>query len=82
MWIKDCFEECTRWETARVMATAGAESRCNERKVFRTAISTLCSLHGTTWLFRRITRRVETAAASRSTAILRARFSRRLFATK
>jgi hypothetical protein len=43
----------------RVMATAGAESRWRERKVLRTAISTFCSLQGTTWLLRRMTRRVD-----------------------
>ena len=32
--------------TARVMATAGAESRCRDRNVLRMAISTFCSFHG------------------------------------
>ncbi len=81
MWTKDCFEEWTRSETALVRATAGAESRWRERKVLRTAISTFWSLQGTTWLLRRMTRRVDWAAASRSMEILRARLSRRLLAT-
>jgi len=34
MWTKLCFEAWTRSETALVMATAGAESRWRERKVF------------------------------------------------
>jgi hypothetical protein len=56
MWTKDCLEEWTRAETALVMATAGAESRCSERKDLRIAISTFCSTNGTTWLLRRMTR--------------------------
>ena len=51
------------------MPTAGAESRWRERKVLRTAISTLWSFHGTTWLLRRMTRTGLWAADSRLTAL-------------
>src|SRR5208283_1752942 len=78
---KAWFEACTRSETDFAIATAGAESRARDRNVFRTAISTLLSFHGTTWLLRRMTRIVLWAADSRLPEILRDRFSRRLLAT-
>ena len=78
---KAWLQASTRSETSFAIATAGAESRARDRKVFRTAISTLWSFHGTTWLFRRITRMALWAADSRLTESLRERLSSRLFAT-
>ena len=45
IWTNVCFDASMRLETACVIATAGAESRCSERKDLRIAISIFWALN-------------------------------------